>query len=515
MPGEPLAESQTMVRPSSDEHSDARATVGMLALLCQTDAASAMASIDEAMQSAKSRGWDDIRLALIHVKIIEAQTRDPGASFDLVDELQSESERLGMRAMEAVALTDRIRGSRLIGVQEPYQSYATARALLSYVDEPLADRVSGLVNLAVEFEMIDLIELASDTLTHAADAASQLEHGREPLAVIAHNRSFALLRRAMSAVMVNEFGRARELFEEHLPLVAALDESQAPTSDSSELRANRRVLEVLLADQDLESAEAEALIEPLTARDSELQVVLRCLAPLDQWSMALRDPEVVLSPEHEEQARFLRLRAYRRAGVVNDAYLTELERYNEVLVVRAERARRELEAGVAAMVSAELMATERHELVAMALSDPLTGLSNRRAFQSLMQPDDQRACTLMLVDLNDFKLINDTFGHQAGDDVLVKLAGLLSEASKDFRPEVVARIGGDEFAVILAGDRADEASQLAVAFAENVKFADWGELGHQPSASIGIASGLDRTLVFEQADADLYGRKRGGRAPAR
>lgn len=497
-----------MMGSDSAAHSAARAAVGQLAMQCQIDAPSALEAIDAALRSAAENGWDDIRLSLVHVKIIAAQIHNPDSAGPLLDELQSEAKRLGMRAMEAIALIDRIRGSRYLGVQEPFQVYATARALLSDRDQPATDRLSGLINLAVEFEMIDLIELAGETLAEAAEAAAQVEHNTEPMAVIAHNRSFALLRRAMSAVMVNELDRAQELFDEHVPLVAALDEADLPTSDSSELRANRRVLEVLLGDEDLESSEAEALIGALASRDAELGVVLRCLAPLDEWSPELRDPKLVLAPEHEELARFIRLRAYRRSGLVNDAYLIELERYSAVLVVRAERARRELEAGVAAMVSADLMAAERGELVAMALADPLTGLSNRREFQSRMQNDDQRPCTLVLIDLDDFKRINDSYGHQVGDHVLTRFGELLSEASRPFRPEVVARIGGDELAVILSGERPEDASRLAVAFTASINGADWGVLDYQPSASIGIASGPDRATVFEHADTNLYDRKR-------
>lgn len=507
MLSEVAADPFLMARSDSGLRSAARAVVGQLAMQCQVDAPSALEAIDDALRNASDNGWDDIRLSLVHVKIIAAQIHDPDSAGPLVDELEREAERLGMRAMEAIALIDRIRGSRYLGVQEPFQTYATARALLSDRDQPLSDRVSGLINLAVEFEMIDLIELAGDTLVEAAEAASHLEHGSEALAVVAHNRSFALLRRAVSAVMVNEFDRAQALFDEHLPLVAALDEAQLPTSDSSELRANRRVLEALLADEDLEPSEAETLIEALAVRDAELGVVVQCLMPLSQWSAELRDPNLVLAPEHEELARFLRLRAYRRAGVVDDAYLIELERYSAVLVVRAERARRELEAGVAAMISADLMAAERGELVAMAMADPLTGLSNRREFQSRMQTNDQRPTTLVLVDLDDFKKINDTYGHQVGDEVLTRFAGLLSEASRTFRPEVVARIGGDELAVILDGDRPDEASQLAIAFTKSALAADWGVLDYQPTASMGIASGPDRAAVFDRADANLYARK--------
>jgi len=79
-------------------------------------------------------------------------------------------------------------------------------------------------------------------------------------------------------------------------------------------------------------------------------------------------------------------------------------------------------------------------------TDPLTRLANRRALRPIMDRATSTGAALIFVDINDFKLINDRFGHSVGDAVLQRLARLLTEA---FRPQdAIMRYGGDEFLVI-------------------------------------------------------------------
>ncbi len=93
------------------------------------------------------------------------------------------------------------------------------------------------------------------------------------------------------------------------------------------------------------------------------------------------------------------------------------------------------------------------ELAEQAVRDPLTGLYNRRFFDEALVRNVEtarrygRELSLVLFDLDDFKAVNDTCGHQAGDDVLKTFAQLLQKAAR--KADVVCRIGGDEFAVIL------------------------------------------------------------------
>jgi diguanylate cyclase (GGDEF)-like protein len=153
-----------------------------------------------------------------------------------------------------------------------------------------------------------------------------------------------------------------------------------------------------------------------------------------------------------------------------------------------------------------------------AFTDPLTGCYNRRSFEMQLDKDllmakrVQQPLSLIVLDLDRFKHLNDTAGHDAGDAALRKLADC-------FRQEVrgadsAARFGGDEFAVILPQARSDGALLVAERLRvriEEIAIPGFGNL----TTSIGIASfplhGNTRPDLFRAADGALYAAKRAGR----
>ena len=155
-----------------------------------------------------------------------------------------------------------------------------------------------------------------------------------------------------------------------------------------------------------------------------------------------------------------------------------------------------------------------------ALIDSLTGVPNRRAFEAearrmlLRAARDGTSTALLLLDLDHFKSINDTWGHAVGDRALQSFAKTVAEQLRG--GDVLARLGGEEFAVALASNRVDQAAILA----ERVRRAVAGmpipvsENSISMTVSIGVAAvrgaaGLDALLA--QADAALYRAKAGGR----
>jgi len=159
------------------------------------------------------------------------------------------------------------------------------------------------------------------------------------------------------------------------------------------------------------------------------------------------------------------------------------------------------------------------QAVWMANHDPLTGLPNRVVLQprldeleSLRSP--ARDCALLVLDIDNFKLINDTSGHDAGDALLCTFAERLRSA---LRPEdLIARLGGDEFAVILqARSDADVVAASKRIFSElNQPFIHGGQI-LECNASIGAAlfprDGNQRSELMKAADMALYGAKSAGR----
>ncbi|SDC27752.1 PAS domain S-box-containing protein/diguanylate cyclase (GGDEF) domain-containing protein [Paenibacillus sp. CF095] len=156
------------------------------------------------------------------------------------------------------------------------------------------------------------------------------------------------------------------------------------------------------------------------------------------------------------------------------------------------------------------------QLETLASTDLLTGLKNRRFFQEKMLESlilfqqKQRNFSLLVVDIDHFKSINDTYGHPIGDLVLGNLAGLLQSLSRS--TDVVARYGGEEFVIILPNCEEEQAIGIAERYRSQVALADWGE--YNITVSIGAATVIEEDTeksLFQRADNALYASKTGGR----
>ncbi|HKP90388.1 MAG TPA: diguanylate cyclase [Thermoleophilaceae bacterium] len=165
-----------------------------------------------------------------------------------------------------------------------------------------------------------------------------------------------------------------------------------------------------------------------------------------------------------------------------------------------------------------------HEAIErQATTDELTGLANVRAFLSILGRELERSrrfdspLALLMIDIDDFKLVNDTYGHQQGDQVLAQVAGVLRDLSRDL--DAPARYGGEEMAVILPQTDADGAARLAErmrAGIEALQVPRTGTSGHlSVTASFGVASvpesATDGSDLIAAADEALYRAKRGGK----
>jgi diguanylate cyclase (GGDEF)-like protein len=150
----------------------------------------------------------------------------------------------------------------------------------------------------------------------------------------------------------------------------------------------------------------------------------------------------------------------------------------------------------------------------LALTDALTGLGNQRHFHERLQRDLDRAqadrspVTLCLIDVDDFKRVNDQYGHPVGDRVLGHVAAQLRQGGEAFR------LGGDEFALILSGY--DERDGLAIAetVVERLACLECAP-GDAVSVSAGVATypqhGVERSELLRVADAALYEAKNAGK----
>ncbi len=164
-----------------------------------------------------------------------------------------------------------------------------------------------------------------------------------------------------------------------------------------------------------------------------------------------------------------------------------------------------------------LIDAERSVATELSLRDPLTGLANRRAFDSFLAERfavarrHGRALSLILVDIDRFKSYNDAYGHPEGDELLRALALLLSSATRD--NDLVARIGGEEFAIALPETDLAGAREIAERLRAQAESAT--VFRRTVTVSVGIAMvGKDTqsaAALIQECDAALYDAKRTGR----
>ena len=153
------------------------------------------------------------------------------------------------------------------------------------------------------------------------------------------------------------------------------------------------------------------------------------------------------------------------------------------------------------------------QLDLLAHEDSLVGLPNRRGFMRALDRLIDRVgryqenCALLFVDVDGLKLINDSFGHQAGDEALIQIARLLVGGVR--KSDIVARIGGDEFAILLSHSDEDSARETASRLIDVIADSDFMHCG-QPlplSVAIGAASISSEDTpetAMARADHEMY-----------
>ena len=185
--------------------------------------------------------------------------------------------------------------------------------------------------------------------------------------------------------------------------------------------------------------------------------------------------------------------------------------------------------GAVAFRGAEIIARtlflEGHLLGELLERDPLTGLKNRRSFDEQLQRTwmqaqrDERTVAVLMVDVDEFKKYNDLYGHQAGDEALCRVAGVLAEAGR--RPlDLSARYGGEEFAVILHDVTVEHAREVAEHLRTQVSALNIAHGAASAASTVTLSIGvavaepvIGRTAsgLVQMADEALYEAKAAGR----
>jgi diguanylate cyclase (GGDEF)-like protein len=161
-----------------------------------------------------------------------------------------------------------------------------------------------------------------------------------------------------------------------------------------------------------------------------------------------------------------------------------------------------------------VMRKRTEELSFEAHTDPLTGLTNRRSMDSILSMwlDHSINFSIIMLDLDHFKAVNDTYGHQMGDEVLKFTAGLMQDEKREH--DICCRYGGEEFTMLLPYTTEEEAFLLAERIRSRIEQLD-SPIGRKVTLSLGVSSyphsAQDLHSLFKNADDALYEAKNNGR----
>jgi diguanylate cyclase (GGDEF)-like protein len=269
------------------------------------------------------------------------------------------------------------------------------------------------------------------------------------------------------------------------------------------------------------------LLRPVLARDRFVPLILETTFPLEEgitgWVVAhgeaqcvndaQRDPRMSLisgTPTEEESVLIVPLVIHGKVGgILNIGRMGGAESHFEL-------ADFEIAQVFAKQASVALQNAEAHRAVSTrAETDALTGLRNRGAFEediaALLANRRAQPLTLLMLDLDGFKSVNDRLGHPAGDVLLVAVARAISDAVRG--RDLVSRYGGDEFAVLLPATALAVGAKVAGRIRAGISKLDSGA-GISAKASVGIAciagDAATRDALVAAADAALYRAKESG-----
>ena len=289
-----------------------------------------------------------------------------------------------------------------------------------------------------------------------------------------------------------------------------------------ELSRDGEAIALVIADQIMPGMKGVELLEIVDRRlPATTKILLTGQAGLDAVVDAINRAHLnqYIAKPWDETALLLSvenlLRQYRLAHE-NQQLIASLSSKNQALL----EMNRELEAKIHERTHELAEANAR--LAQLAVTDGLTGLYNHRHFHERLTLEVERSqrsglpLSLLMLDVDNFKLFNDTHGHPAGDEVLRQLARVLTDTRR--ANDVVARYGGEEFAVILVDTAKFTAAKVAERVRERVAahdFSDAAQKAGKISVSVGVATfpedGTDAEVLVRSSDTALYAAKRAGR----
>jgi diguanylate cyclase (GGDEF)-like protein len=498
-----------------------RRAFALLEAVQSDDQEAAAGALEAAM--AEAHAWPEVLFVLAAARVVHAIVRptpevDTTAAVDaLLQQAPGPAAVAVARGLQALVAAGQGDIALLLA------GTSRAIALLDEPDLPGMERCLGYVISAAALNTVRLWELTDELYTRALDVGPAA-HDAGQVAAVAVNR---VLIRFEWGLTLLEHG---DLEGSHARLAQAAD--AAPAALALELpplwRHNVEAVAdlVLMLDGAPPTLPLEEHREALLADgDEEVLPLLAACRALMAWQ---RDGDS--APARELLSRTSTSSSARSFPLWVRAEVLAAEHPSPAVEAQRQHAQRlaallwESRSAVLSAARAQIAAERRHaehERLSLAVhTDPLTGLHNRRRFDDWLQrPGAAGPTALLLLDLDGFKSVNDTYGHAVGDEVLRRV-GLIVRSL--IRPaDLAMRQGGDEFAVVLHETTRDVVLGRAQALADAVAQADWEAVqpGLRVTASIGASEAdlgpgeVAGPALYAAADQALYRSKAGHQRP--
>lgn len=485
----------------------------------------ALDAAQRAHRHAQTRGWTHVELLLDLVRCVHGLIHGPGAPTEqALEELLAGARAAGAAALEAAGLGVRAvlagtRGDTALLLADA----AEAVRLLDDDTQPPSERSTAYVVVAAAYNSLRLWELVDD-LYRRAEQCDRDDPFAAQRAAIAVDR---VLVRLEWALALTEVGRQDDAAAQLRRAAQAVDVARQAEMPQLWRRVADAGGELVALLEDPAPLPRRATVAALAATLREMGDVE--LLPLleSSWVLALHRSgrrrqarraasalELGTSPSSGGSTIPSWVRAQVLRGRRPSRAVRAQAEYADGLASARWAARLAVLDAATAQIEVARRRAERERLLAEATTDALTGLGNRRVFDTWLSAGSARGDGLLLVDLDDFKEVNDRYGHGVGDEVLRIVGQLMRQV---LRPgDLGVRLGGDEFAV-LVGDASDDAGlrQRATDLRSLLSAHEWPAA--MPRHGVGVSTGagvrtadgaLTRQDLYCWADDDLYATKR-------
>ncbi len=509
------------------DRESARIQAFKLALDVQAADAGAPEAIERLLEDARRHEWPEVVRAALFAGAVAAAAIDYEGGLPALGRLLEQAEADGDSTMVAIALA--MRSSRPGGADrssafDADADLARATVLLESGQGDVIDRMTAHNECAQAYCDRWLWELGDEQFALALsltppDLPAWLQL---VLPAIVYNRAEMQVDWASAQFQLGDLAGVAERWQTWNDVIGASGAVEMPEQWRTELNAFETLLGAIAG---LDNAEqASALLSELSPEDhvrawpiGHLQLAIalsdrracRLEAATEAAEAAISNIDPHGSPDAYDLALSLAAEIEAESGPTAGLRYArrQLERRsaNRVAALGAMRSR----------LLAERLHREHDLLSRHAHLDDLTGLSNRRGFERyLADIANQRVDTvaLFVADLDDFKAVNDRYGHATGDAVLIAVARVIEASVR--KVDCAVRLGGDEFAVVLASADVEVARLRVESVMETIGQQPWEEIaaGLNVSLSVGLTAGppADIQQLITLADAALYEAKAAG-----